>query len=119
MRDAKNIASEIVWSWPDGEEVSAYFTRAIAAAIQAERDRLNPPADHVRLPDGRDVKVLGTLPMTADGYVVGADATIYWSNGAGFIHEMCVDDRLNVTNGMLAIAGDCYSTRAAAESARE
>lgn len=95
------------------------LTRAIAAALTAERERARPPQGCVRLPDGRDVKVLGTLPLTKDGCVVGNHAELWiWD---------CEPIKLRADNiGATDVhgddafyeAGECYSTRAAAEAAR-
>ncbi len=48
--------------------------RDLALALDAARA---VPEGHVRLPDGREVKVLGTLPMTADGCVATINGTFY------------------------------------------
>ena len=65
MKDPKDIAAEIMhgWSLDRGHAKVArqILIDNIAAAIQAERDAARPPENHIRLPDGRDVKVLGTL----------------------------------------------------------
>ena len=54
----------------------ASFDRTIEAAKRISNLERNPPANHVRLPDGRDVPVLGTLPMAADSRLVFHDATV-------------------------------------------
>lgn len=52
--------------------VAATDEEARKFATELNASKLPPPG-HVLLPDGRCVKVLGTLPMTADGCVVGID----------------------------------------------
>jgi hypothetical protein len=95
------------------------FKRAVLPLL---RSALNPPDGCVRLPDGSEPKVLGTLPMTADGCVVGNHANL-WAND-GEVNPM----RLRVDNIGCSDwgdgedfweAGECYSTREAAEAARE
>ncbi len=44
-----------------------------------------PRAGHVMLPDGKEVKVLGTLPMTADGCVLVVGARVYDIHGKPLI----------------------------------
>jgi len=73
-----------------------------------------PPSGCVRTPDGRDVRVLGTLPMTADGCVVGDGARLFSDVG---------DVRTHICTSAWASppfpANDgWYSTREAAEAAR-
>jgi hypothetical protein len=115
----KIMANPCVWNPADGDNpYGSVDLDWIRDAITAALDAARPPAGHIMESDGTVRKVLGTLPVTADGYAVGKDAVIYWSNAAGYIHEMHVDERLNVTNGMLAISGDCYSTRELAEAAQ-
>lgn len=95
---------------------------------QAFHDLINAltvPDGHVRLPSGEDVKVLGTLPMTADGCVVGNKAYLWnvvpGSKGRDDDKPMRVCykqspimDPDEYTDGPM----EMYSTRAAAESAR-
>ena len=45
--------------------------KLLRSKLESAKDDRNPPPGHVRLPDGRDVRVLGELPMTADGCVLG------------------------------------------------
>lgn len=80
--------------------------------------RMTPPEGHVRLPDGKDVKVLGTLPMTADGVVVGEGASPLWiwtdddglqNDGTSRLHLDHYDDYP---------VEYAYSTHEAAEAAR-
>lgn len=75
----------------------------------------------VRLPDGRDVKVLGELPMTADGCVVGNHATLWAADPA---ETFCMRvDNIGCTDVAESDSfwevGQLYSTREAAEAARK
>jgi hypothetical protein len=98
------------------------FKRAVLPLL---RSALNPPEGCVRWPDGSEPRVLGTLPMTADGCVVGIDSFVWTmpphcANPAGFgfrvteIHASGPGHRECEPKW-----GDCYSTRQAAEAARE
>ena len=55
-------------------------------------------------------KVLGTLPLTADGYLAGSDAELWWVDNSKYGQMVCV---------LPTDVSDCYSTREAAEAARE
>lgn len=65
--------------------------------------------------------VLGTLPVTADGCVVG-DAAHLWTNNAGEVNALRAD-AIGATefgeDGDFYEAAECYSTREAAEAAKE
>ena len=86
----------------DAEEVMAELTR-----------RMTPPPGHVRLPDGRDVKVLGgieNLPMTEDGFLIAHNADTYGDSGMGGGH----------IHRFFGYPGyKCWSSREAAEAAKE
>lgn len=65
------------------------------------------------------VKVLGTLPMTADGCVIGTGADLfYWyesqfdADAGGWVNHA-------VTGGVVSAPHLCYSTRSAAEAAKK
>ncbi len=76
---------------------------AIAAAITV-------PANHVRDEHGNDMRVLGTLPKTADGCVVGCDVDeMMWDK-----HEIGI----NVITADSEYSGRLYSTRSAALAAK-
>lgn len=69
-------AREIVEAWikdPATEAAvdSSDFVRLCTRITAA----LTIPANHIRTHEGKDVKVLGTLPMTADGCVIGIDTS--------------------------------------------
>ncbi len=83
--------------------------------------RMTPPDGHVRLPDGRDAKVLGTLARTADNFIACQDSVVWHP-----IYGACypVPDGLNVAakvygGNSLVPVSECYSTREAAESTRK
>lgn len=92
-----------------------------AEDIERQRRVLVPPG-HVITPDGEVRKVLGTLAMTKDGVVVGNHATV-WVSYADEVVSLRVDnigctDRCDSDEAFWE-AGECYSTREAAEAARK
>jgi hypothetical protein len=90
----------------------------IAATLRAERAKLEKFAAFAG-PDGEPRKVLGTLPVTADGYIACQDSVVWHpTNGACYP----VPDGLNVAakvygGAALVPVASCYSTRQAATSA--
>jgi hypothetical protein len=88
---------------------------ALTAAVAAEREKWKAFAG----PDGEPRKVLGTLPVTADGYIACQDSVVWHpTNGACYP----VPDGLNVAakvygGAALVPVASCYSTRQAAEPA--
>ena len=94
--------------------------KAIALALDAAR-AVQPGC--VRLPDGREPRVLGTLPMTADGVIVipGADPGLIWNQYQRSIHAPLVCREDGKWGGYFGeqwrFVEDCYSTSAAAEAA--
>lgn len=86
-------------------------TRVLVARIH-ELERMAmmhcPPPGHVRLPDGRDVPVLGELPMSEDDCAVGSDATLYRIAPDGSSEVLLTKH----------LSSGWYSTRAAAEAAK-
>ncbi len=85
------------------------------AAVAAEREKWAAFADE----KGEPRKVLGTLPVTADGYIACQDSVVWHpTNGACYP----VPDGLNVAakvygGAALVPVASCYSTRQAATSA--
>lgn len=96
----------------------------IESAIQAERDA-RPPKGHVLTDDKVVRKVLGTLPITADGCVIGRRVSVfsvYWSYPGSDVAEVCYDSELWRVHGPRTQSFDastCYSTREAAEAAKK
>jgi len=91
------------------------ITIALLAARKA-------PEGHVIDDRGVVRKVLGTLPITADGRVLGSGGVVY-INDVGDITGL-VSDQIGATEevgGDVAFwsADECYSTREAAEPAKE
>ena len=73
---------------------------------------------------GKFRKILGTLPVTADGCAMGSLATVYCDCGGGFIGECDTGAAvawLKSANGEESIVpcDECYSTESAARSAAE
>lgn len=99
------------------------LVREIAAALTSAA---NVPEGHVMLPGGRVVKVLGTLPMTADGCVAtesqdvfvpenGWPARVRWSDEEGWLAEC---DASGAGDWRCYSVALCYSTREDALAAR-
>lgn len=81
-----------------------------------------PPPGHILTDDGTVRKVLGTLPVTADGVVCGRGAELYSPDGGGGPcpdghSKMYVQDTTSYPEAHYFIGG-WYSTREAAEAAR-
>ena len=97
----------------------AWLARDIATAL---RDAARVPEGCVRTADGVDRKVLGTLPITADGCVPGLGASVSWP---GYGEEYVYDGHVRYSLVWAASipvesstpVRDCYSTREAAEAA--
>lgn len=89
-----------------------------------------PPASHIIDETGAVRRVLGTLPATADGCVVGEQATVWRSADASITNEVRPEVLVlswmiwsgqfgNVPGDLLMTrASGWYSTRAAAEAAK-
>lgn len=94
--------------------------QAVREAIAAERARWSAFADE----KGEPRKVLGTLPVTADGCIVGEDAAV-WRDKSRSLTGDVRSDSLVLAWGAYETGNPCrtraagwYSTREAAESAR-
>ena len=86
---------------------------------EGEPNRLAAPKGHILTDDGIVRKVLGTLPLTKDGVVMGTDARMYLDSGAEvkpnvFICQIPTPIDMDPSYYL----EDCYSTRAAAESSK-
>lgn len=82
----------------------------------------NVPPDHVRGDDQVDRQLLGTLPITADGCVMGECAKVFCDCGCGFIGEFDTGKsvaHLDQADGEESIVPreECYSTKEAVEEA--
>lgn len=74
--------SPLDWDTPGLGYISLRPGQSIAIIDRRDEAATSGVKDgHVRLPDGREVKVLGTLPMTVDGAIIGAgaDVRVFWS----------------------------------------
>ncbi len=60
-----------------GSDVAEMLAGETEKALAELTRRTEVPKGHVKLDDQRVVKVLGTLPMTADGCVLGGSVTVY------------------------------------------
>lgn len=107
-----------IGEWAEAATTLAAEVRRLAGAV---------PAGCVRDETGADVPFVGTLPRTADGVIVGHNADIFVRGG--FKADAVGNGvawgpvTLDIDTGerhRTAFAFDqCYSTRAAAEAARE
>lgn len=80
--------------------------------------RAKVPEGHVRTPDGVDRKVLGTLQITADGCVIGEGADLFCWWQPQYTDDGPILEHRHGPSGVIDPKG-CYSTREAAQSARE
>jgi hypothetical protein len=89
---------------------------AFTATLHAAHEKaIVIPEGHIMLPGRRVVKVLGTLPMTADGCVVGfLENTCLYEPDDDHPNDPTEVDSLNDA----ADARTCYSTRQAARAAK-
>lgn len=126
--DFEKMAREIVERVGNGDMCSTsladFVTRDVfqSAIADALRAAATVPEGYVRV-GMEDRRLLGTLPMTADGCVAGDEATVWidlpektWYRGKAYTSTMVWQ-----TDGPSACVNvwDCYSTREAAEAARE
>jgi hypothetical protein len=115
---ARLKAEEVVsqyWSKSDDSGLRRHTVDAIAIALTI-------PAGHVRTPDGVDRKVLGTLPVTADGVIAGSGAALYWNHGDGSpcndgTMKVYVQDNTSCPSAHFYL-GAWYSTRESAQAAQ-
>lgn len=97
--------------------------RTLAAEVRRLQGAV--PAGHVRDEKGVDVPFVGTLPRTADGVIVGHGATVYVNDMSEVYQGRadCAAYAWFVTpppqDGFRRAYCKCYSTRGAAEAARE
>lgn len=124
-RDAEALFNE--WYKNEGA-TDTKLIRSIARALAAARA---VPDGHVRLSDGREPKVLGALPMTADGcvftewsevwhpeYPLPSPVKVHWGMaklGARFYFKSNKNPMVNEWKDVDPSL--CYSTREAAEAA--
>jgi hypothetical protein len=108
-------------------EVAAEATEVFYAVVEAlERRYAAALRAAARVPEGyvrqgtRDMPLLGTLPVTADGCVAGDCAEVFVTEGED---EPVAEVRLDKSGYTCEVEGfwpveECYSTREAAEAAR-
>jgi len=104
-REAEKLADALVDSQSMEEDI-----RLIIHALTHSR----PPAGFVRDDAGVDRRVLGTLPVTADGCVAGDGARIIFPQLDGSLNYEHV-----CTRGVLGPIQSGFSTPEAAEAAAE
>ncbi len=71
--------------------------------------RTVPPDGYVLCSDGVARKVLGTLPVTADGFLAGSAAELWWRDSE--------EERTRHIMVLPCNVSDCYSTPEACEAA--
>lgn len=78
-------AKEIVSLWVDADGTCG--PRSRDCLIEELASALTVPANHVRDEHGNDLRVLGTLPKTADGCVVAHNnVPVYHCDDTGQVH---------------------------------
>lgn len=89
----------------------------------SNNDAIKAPPGHIIDDQGIVRKVLGTLPLTADGCLFGNDApTVYAIYNGNVVGAACAAESYpcdECGNDDLFIASECYSTPEAALAARE
>jgi hypothetical protein len=94
-------------------------TRAITEMV---RKHATPPPGCVRTHEGRDVRVLGELPMTADGCVATHSKFLYHPDSGPCYMVPDGHDRPSAAKvfggAILVSVSECYSSEQAAEAAR-
>lgn len=112
-RDRREAAAAII-EWretrPRDEAAADALLEEIFARALAARSAV--PDGHVRLPDGREVKVLGDIILTADGMLPGNNAVL-WLKPRGDFPQDGARRRVNSCEHFQLL----YSTKEAAESA--
>ena len=90
-----------------------------AAIVRALRAARKAPPGHIIDDAGRVLKVSGTLPVTADGLIGGSMSPV-WTIVDGVVHR-CYLSMIGELGTKVFVAGTtrCYSTREAAEAAKE
>lgn len=107
----EQTATEIMRTFYDDDGPSMHA--AIVRALQAAR---TPPPGHIIDDAGVVRRVLGEIPVTDDGCVVGKFAKVWVvSHGGTQIKQVQLDDP---RKGWV-MSPKCYSTREAAEAAKE
>jgi len=103
-------------------ELIGEFNKAMAE-LQAENARMRPEAEHIIDENAVKRRVLGTLPLTADGCVFGlGDPEVFAIHGGSVVRAACVhdpeacgDDGYGDDASDCFAPSECYSTREAAE----
>jgi hypothetical protein len=120
--DAKQLAIRIVRRVMD-----AYANNEGIADVQDQVSAMielatRPPAGHIMEHDGTVRKVLGTLPVTADGCVATHESILHHPSDGPCYMVPDGHDRpaaAKVYGGALMVpVASCYSTREAAEAAQ-
>lgn len=78
----RDTSLDIIMGWcklfpGTAENIGPAAMRVLADSIDIALSEVKVKEGHVRLPDGREPMVLGTLPMTADGCVAGSGARVW------------------------------------------
>ena len=112
--DVRKRCNDLLTLPDEWNELEDRIATALTAAVAAEREKWKAFAG----PDGEPRKVLGTLPVTADGCVIGHGARIhgFWNDGKpGWTGFSAV--RVDTDDWDRPQCGKFYSTKEAAESA--
>lgn len=119
MSDVDARAREILDSFRGKAPMWASERMELQTSIAAALRSLIPPAGHVTLSDGRVAIVVGLLPMTADGCVIGAGLHKLWYPGEDRPRTGGASDCGAWINGTFKRTWECYSTREAAQGKGE
>ena len=110
-QQAHEILATVTLTPNEADQIAALLTRQ-----QADLD-LCRAAGFIDA-EGKVRTVLGTLPLTADGFVIGIDGSVWIDRSDlkdGFVVEIVGQ---HWTSQWRTLRPSCYSTRATAESAK-
>ena len=99
-------------TWVNGDDVDLVAPKSeVVATLRAKA-----PPGHIIDDAGEVRRVLGTLPLTKDGCVVGVESQVWFSayGGTEILSSIIHDSRKGWLQSPV-----CYSTREAAEAAKE
>jgi len=124
MTEFEREAATLVESWEDNNGLDSLDTASRGHLVQMIATTLashaRPAAGYIREATGPDRKVLGTLPLTGDGCVLGDMASAWMLPTSGEVREVknivpCAPYALTMRPFNLSAV---YSTKKAAEAAR-
>lgn len=111
-------AELVVWNWCVANGIDYPYRKTLAECVaQALSAAATAPAGNVIDDKGVVRRVLGTLPVTADGCVIGQHADVWFTDDDGVIRNAEVTPPVadSGESSYFLYGHDCYSTRESAE----